>query len=58
MFDGIIHAVDENGVRYKIDFNTNKVYKLTFNEMFVNAYDFSTPYNVQVLRNNLLVNLK
>lgn len=57
-FDGVIHAVNGDGTRYRIDLNSNVVYKLVLPELYVNAFDFTTIYNVDALKNNLLVNLK
>ena len=58
IFDNYAHVVDGQGVRYKVNSKTNQVYKFTINEIYVNTFDFSTPYNIVIMKNNLLVNLK
>ena len=57
-FEGYVHFIDASGVRYKMETATNKVYKFTLNEIYVNTFDFSTPYSIVNMKNNLLVNLK
>ena len=58
-FDNCVHVIDKDGARYKVNVKSRSVQKLRLpNEMFVNSYDFTTPYNAEVLRNQLLVNLK
>ena len=58
-FDSCVHVIDKDGTRYKVNVKSGAVQKLRLpNEMFVNSYDFTTPYNAEVLRNQLLVNLK
>lgn len=56
--DNKLNFLSANGTRYLVDLESEVVKRLVFREMDVLAFDFSTQYLPDQLRNNLTTNVK